>query len=689
MLGKNSYAPVLLGNGDLCALVDYRGAQFQNKELYERIKGTGLFFPMVCRAGRRYDTPDRALFTPGHFEDNSAEPESWEQTLDIGGAVSESCCRTKAGEISSMVLVHAARNIVAIRKRFTAGSRAGYTFKYFFSPGGTDSPPKRTVFKSSELPGGIELLYELDGRELYRGSIALLASVPAKCRAEGNVLFMEWTEAPRELDIFICYADSGFGADFPGESESLKKTVRKEGFDGLLASHTAEWRDFWSKSLLEFPDREILKTYRVAAYNLKCYSTRWSIPVGVFPSHWRGLYFGFTFFNPALCASGHMAEARRVPEFWRSVLDHAVMRTSHAQLSYPSAGARFSWLSDEFGEEGASPRFWIDHYLHMCSVSLETWTYYLYSSDAVFLEKTAYPILKNCADFFIIQAIYELKGGRVVVGRNTDLERLGPARENAFLTTCGAIAVLEWAADAADLLGVDGGLAVKWRTTAEKLRENLPHDGEKYLPYAGCEERSIAVTGGLYPYGVLPADDPKQLAALEDFRSFGIASAGNMLRAGKGLCAWYAAWLAAVMARLGRSGESLSFLNAAVGMTGYFNEIFEINEPGEHVSVPWCSSCPGTFFQAVHEMFLICRNDSIHISPAVPEGWGDYHFRLRAYDDLTVEVEVRNGKPAKLALTPGRLHSGREKCLVTPKSWPWRPPASVRLKGAPMEFNPA
>ena len=47
--------------------------------------------------------------------------------------------------------------------------------------------------------------------------------------------------------------------------------------------------------------------------------------------------------------------------------------------------------------------------------------------------------------------VEEKEKGRFIIGKCTDLERLGAACENPFMTTCGAIALFRAAAEAAEL----------------------------------------------------------------------------------------------------------------------------------------------------------------------------------------------------------------------------------------------
>ena len=56
----------------------------------------------------------------------------------------------------------------------------------------------------------------------------------------------------------------------------------------------------------------------------------------------------------------------------------------------------------------------------------------LYTGDKKFLKETAYPVMKECALFLLSHMVYN-NGGRITIGKCTDIERLGPAVENAFL----------------------------------------------------------------------------------------------------------------------------------------------------------------------------------------------------------------------------------------------------------------
>jgi len=142
-------------------------------------------------------------------------------------------------------------------------------------------------------------------------------------------------------------------------------------------------------------------------------------------------------------------------------------------------------------------------------------------------------------------------------------------------------------------------------------------------------------------------------------------SAGNMYKKGERICSWYAAWLAAALARLGDGDAAYRNLSSSLDSVGKFAEIFEINEPNL-MSVPWCSSPQGTYIQAVHEMLLQCEGDTVKIAPAIPRQWKDLAFSLKAFDDLTVDVTISSGNAEKVTVRAGRNYSGRPKTLVFP-----------------------
>jgi len=260
--------------------------------------------------------------------------------------------------------------------------------------------------------------------------------------------------------------------------------------------------------------------------------------------------------------------------------------------------------------------------------------------------------------------VYEAQDGGRFIGKCTDLERLGPAKINPFMTSCGAIYTLEAAAKAATVLKTDGEEVAAWSLAAVKLRESLPVEGGRYVPYAGCKDESVATLGGLFPYPVFDETNERQRNAVYHYVKNG-RSFGNMYQMGTSVCAWYLGWMAAALAELGDKTEPVKLLDEAASGAGCFGEMFEINE--EKVSrTPWFSTASGNVVYALNQMLVQNREERVLLAQGVPEAWKEYAFKLACHGDFAVEVVVQGGRLARLTLLPGDATREHHRTLVIP-----------------------
>lgn len=672
------YVPPLVSNGSLCMLIDYQGGQAQRR--YAKMT------PAIWWEGRRFGPGHDQMVPFGHFAQELSvggkaqeAPTHWTQTLNTREA--EVSCRNDFGEaltVETIVFTHLSHDLVVVRKRISAKdpaiTSARLTFRYQFTPPGNDNRvPPRTTCKADpgDDPQRVDFRFRVDGHRTYDGIISVFADAPVTAAIDGQTARLSAevaleAAAPTELTFFLLFADSMDGEDYLDRAAHLRSRVRKEGFDGIRASHRQEWQRYWAESHVRIPDRRLENVYCTAQYHLRANATKWSFPVGIFPTHWAGKFFGWDemFCYQALISSNHRDVARRCPEFRFAGLEKALYRASH--YGKPGTyGARYPWEALEDGTEGAPPGFWMEHVFHMSNIALSAWLHYLYTDDTSYLRGTGYPVIRECARFFLANMVYEMPDGKMFIGKCTDLERLGPARQNPFMTSCGAIYTLEAAARAAALLETDDAEAPAWRRAAGKLRESLPHDGGRYVPYAGCKEESIASLGGLFPYPLFDATDELQRNAAYHFVANGRAS-GNMYPVGKSICAWYAGWMAAALAMLGDETEPARLLEEAASGAGCFGEMFEINE--KEVSMhPWFATASGNVVYALNQMLVQSRGDEILIAPAVPAAWRDYSFKLACHGDLIANAVVGGGRMTKLTLVAGDPAKAHHETVIVPK----------------------
>ena len=656
------YVMPLLSNGSLSIHFDIQGTQAL-ADYNTRADG-------ILWQGRRVGPPKDALFSFGHYRQEISyggktytSPDRWSQTLDAGNA--EIVCMNEYGDaltVKTEIIVHATHDIVAIRKTFRTSENLREPIRYRFCYNLSSQPdrftmPRRMSFtpRWNAETESIDIGYTAIGERDYEGIISLMSNAPAIHDESLERLSLQVEVKPEKgkeatIDFYILYADNLATGDYPTLMAEYRKTVKEGGYEGLLASHRKTWTAHWEKTKIEIPDKNLERAYIGGIYQLLTNATRWTFPVGI--GLWEGRYFAFdeTYCYLGLASSNHLDIARRAPEFRRKYLERACGRTRNT-------GARYPWETTEDGLEGAPQPYghWYDHVFHMSHIATAAWTHYLYTCDKEYLRNVAFPVMKECSRFFMRHMCYEHPDGSITFGKTTDLERLGGAVENPFFSSCGAIYTFESTVKAAAILGIDDDLYSQYARMAEGLRKTLPNDGQKYIPYKGCPENSIATVTGMYPYPVLSTDDPMERAAVQHFYNERY-KAGNMYAVGNGLCPWYASWMASAMANYGERDKSLSLLQEAAAQIGYFSEHFEINEK-DVVRNPWFTTAAGNYVHALDQTLLLNRDDDVFLCYSAPIEWKDYAFTLPAYGNILVSAEVRKGKLRSCTLSPNQWSS--------------------------------
>ncbi len=696
------YAFPIVGNGSLVLGVDGAGDQCQQLPSYR------MHVPEVVWEGRRYNRTDNsaALISMGHWNTRISvdgvelgKPISWKQTLDRERAVLTCETEYAAARVVTEVFVAADHNIVAVRKRVRSASakQARIEFAYSFSAKDEKAPPPRVALSPLEFANGVvRFPYVAYAHKVYRGEIRLYggekASFPEVCAARA-VCERNFADGMASADFLLAYADN-YDEDIPGNVErranqvlstgrkptydeicsiveeqrrdefpvavrdarlaALESVVRR-GYDAILCDHECAWRQKQGRFYVNLPDKRLNDAWRTALYNLRVFSTKWSIPVGIFGRgrEWSGRYFGWdeSFSAIGAMSAGEFAIGRLPTEFRRKLLVPAVMRSSYYRAPTLNAfGARYVWETLEDGTEGTTDGLWLDHVFHASTIAECAWRNYLWSGDLDFLRDRAYPVMRESALYLLTHCVLE-REGRVTIGKCTDIERLGPAVENPFLTACGAIRTFETAARAEELLGAGDGNAERFRRAVAGLRRSLPRRDGRYVPFEGCAENSIVTVCGYYPFPVISRDDPCGVAAVRYFAD-NIVSAGNMVPMGKGVCSWYASWTGCALASIGDGEGAWNSLHKAAQGMGLFAEPWEILEIGSH---PWFVSAGANYLTALASLLVGQDENSkqVRLAWAVPVSLREYSFCLPVYGGGWVELAVDGDRIAHFEHSPG------------------------------------
>ena len=657
---RPDYAPIFAGNGDIALALDEEGSlnYFDSDKI--KAKASARIF----RAGRRSlfnhsKNQNYNLLTYGKFvfhSNSKLKSFSRELVLPDGYQISE--CEYENCSIRSRFFVHYNLPFYALEKTFDSDI-LGVKYEFIYKENGYNLSIFDKV-KVSKCKNGATVSFKNCAQDEYEGKVKILLTKPCDVSVENGRIFLIFDAKKGESVTFFV----GINDNFDNENTRLPSLV-KVGFQRLLDESSKLWNEYFNQGYIISDNKKLNDTYLVALYNLKIFTTKWSIPVGIYDWAWDGKFFAFDEYYGflGLIGANRTDEAKRVPAFrLKNSFNTAKNRTVPTFVPQSEAQARFMWETNELGNESAPYGFWLDHVFHMCVIGLGAYEYYEYTLDKEFL-KDCYPMIRACAKFFSINMVYT-ENGKPYIGKCTDLERLGVSKERAFMTTCGAIKLFEVCAKTIDVLGACDEYKTECEALRVELLKSLPSDGEKYLPYPSCKERSIGVFSCKFPFNVLENNDKLMLKSFSDYIE-NESVYGNMYHGGSKVSPWYCAWKANAYARCRMSVEAEKALFQYFDSTGAFNESYEINEEGKRLR-PWFMTASGVFMSATNEMFVQSNGKTLELLPATTIE--NVKFKLRAKGGIIVEAEVRNSEIKSLTLTltskncviPKVLYNGNE-----------------------------
>lgn len=645
--------PALISNGELSLDVDYTGTMEPDK--------SRNWFPdasvaQVWLQGRRKSPPQADLFAFGAFTSRLAvdgkacvAPDRWRQTLDTHRALTtcENVWADGAFKVVSEIFVPKVANVIVIRRTFTATRpvRVDYAETYEIPP------DERMTLDAGASTNGVIVAGRTYGKKVFDFAIGAGSSEGAFVRGTaGATLSLGFTlpkNGTRTLDLAYAFADSRFSASSADDVCASAAALARHsvaGHDAVRAAHVADWAAFWSRSEIITPEPALNRFVAASLYTLRSNVSCWGFPVAVNRQAWSGRYFGFDemFQAQAMAATGHFAESGVCTAWRRSLLGQAERRIGR----YRTPGKWGGWLFWEMDEEGdcenCPPGFWEKHIFNHSTLTRTMWEHYNYTGDVGYLKETAYPVMLAMARYLRNNWVYDAPEGGKYIGRCTDLERLGPARDRPFCTTCGAIDTLRLTAKAAELLGAASDETADFARTADALVRSLPSKDGAYTVDVEAAQASVALLAGLFPFPVDDLDPEKRRKAADVIQG-NLSKYGNMYPYGKRVCPWYAGFISAAMSRLGEAEKAVAVLRDAAGMVGPLGTVWEINE-GEYRTHPNFATAAGNCVYAVTRLFLTEREGVVELFRGVPSAWRDYSFRLPVPGGAELAVAVKDGR---------------------------------------------
>ncbi len=241
------------------------------------------------------------------------------------------------------------------------------------------------------------------------------------------------------------------------EAERATIFAKLEGRDRLLQFHHKAWDELWSSDITIEGDAQAQQDIHSMMYHLYSF-TREGTSLSPSPMGLSGLgYNGHVFWDTELWM--YPAILVLQPALARSLIEYRFQRLEAARrnaFSKGYKGAMFPWESAASGVEETP--VWalsgpFEHHITGC-VGIAAWNYYCVTQDKNWLREKGYPILSATADFWASRV--ERNGpGHYDINNVVAADEWAENVNNNAFTNAAAITNLQYATDAAKLLGIE------------------------------------------------------------------------------------------------------------------------------------------------------------------------------------------------------------------------------------------
>ncbi len=475
----------LLGNGELLLRMDREGAVVAEGVTGLLPTGGGIY-----RLGHL--TPEGTPICYGRlyprfpFRPSSAS-EGGSAVLDYAEGILLTTCRYAGGlTVNTEACVMYTRPLLLISKKFSSDFREEYSYCYEL--------PEDRRFSMEAKENTLYITYA-DGEKLER--LCFFSTVPMRAEVRGRVGVLRGRIPRGTTAIFaLAYADEDKNGTAARALLSLQSQVMKSG-EKLFSEQAASFASYFRECRFFADEASIAPLFDEAQYLLRCLLS----PAGALlsPNHPDAPFGHSPILNlPVLLAllrAGHIAEARRILDFQKSLLPDALKHSAAPGENL----ARYPYYTTSRGQEKLPEDYRRESILPTAAVIIGIAAYYRYTADKSFLLTETFPVLLASVQFLLKNAVIKADGGAYV--RASDVPEIGAYAERPYLSTIAVAEALEAFYTLAWQLSKEIDLANQCHKLAGQLLASLPKKGGVYMAsqnaeMSGCDAALLAIPFG-------------------------------------------------------------------------------------------------------------------------------------------------------------------------------------------------